>query len=151
MTRGDGNVVTKFERPEQNLDLGEVLRELGHTPESFARVIDRNPSGFRRIVRGETTMLPPSTVREIIDGLFAEGFQGDPRTIKQLGAMGWREGARVLRARTVHQRGVIAGRQTVLPDTPVSEALASLMQALGRKEVDRVYRRVFGTRPDEKE
>jgi hypothetical protein len=30
-------------------------------------------------------------------------------------------------------------------------ALANLMQALGRKEVDRVYRSLFGTNPNDKE
>jgi len=33
-------------------------------------------------------------------------------------------------------------------DAPVSDALANLMQGLGRKEVDRVYLRVFGMKPD---
>jgi len=146
-----GNDMTGFERPEQNLDLGEVLRELGHTPESFARVIDRNPSGFRRIVRGETTMLTSHSAREIIDGLFAEGFQGDPRTIKQLGAMGWREGARALRERTMREREAFSRRQRSTSGTYVFTALANLMRGLGREEVDRVYEKVFGAKPGENE
>jgi hypothetical protein len=136
--------MTERERSEPELDLGEIIRELGHTPESFARVVGRNASGLRRIIRGEHMMARP-TARDIIEGLFAEGWQGNPARIWQIR----RSPGESLRA--AHRRRTALAGQAQEPGTPVSMALANLMQALGRKEVDRVYRSLFGTNPNDKE
>jgi hypothetical protein len=133
-------------RPRQKtLELGSELAKLGHTPESFARVIGRNASGLRRAIRGETRM-SPSMARDIIDGLYAEGWTGDPKRIVQL--------QKVFPGVTVESLGRRAGRGSAYPPSApralLYEALSDLMRYLGREEVDRLYRRVFGMRPNER-
>jgi hypothetical protein len=133
-------------RPKQKtINLADVLIELGHTPESFARIVGRNASGLRRAIRGETTM-SSSMARDIVEGLYAEGWKGDPKRIVQLRnvALG------VTRERLRQRAEMRPSHPTSASQGAVSRALADLMRALGRKEVDRVYRRVFGTRPDDK-
>ena len=133
--------------PSRNtVDLQEVLAELGHTPESFARVVGRNASGLRRAIRGESQMTVPMA-RDIIDGLVAEDWQGDPTRIRQL--------TRVAKhAMTYgHHRGHV-----IQPSAPpelssprhVQLALGQLMRALSREEVDRIYESVFGAKPGDK-
>ena len=134
----------RYRNPQPALDLGDVLSKLGHTPESFARTVGRNASGLRRAIRGETTM-SFSAARDVIEGLFAEGWEGDPSEIWQL--------RKVPHGAAMNRLERRSGRMPPAPTSqaPVTRALANLMQHLGREEVDRVYRRVFGTRPSEKE
>jgi hypothetical protein len=133
--------------PYPVLDLGGVLKGIGHTPESFARLIGRNASGLRRAIRGESTM-HHSTAREVAVNLAREGWRGDPNRIKQLrdAVPGMIERPRdpgpPSTAKKV-QRGMP-------PSYRVRRALGELMQAVGREEVDRVYRSVFGFAPNEK-
>jgi hypothetical protein len=92
--------------------------------------------------------MTPSAATDVAEGLVAEGWVGDLTTIRQLGVALNRTAsprlARLLRRNaSTHRRSA--------PGTQVSAALASLMRALGREEVDRVYERVFGAKPDEKE
>jgi hypothetical protein len=143
--------------PRPGLDLGSVLKDLGHTPESFARLIGRNASGLRRAIRGESTM-HHSTAREVAVNLAREGWRGDPNRIKQLrdAVPGRIEQPRdpgpPSTAKKV-QRGMPPGRsrREVPPSYRVRRALRELMQAVGREEVDRVYTSVFGTKPNEKD
>ena len=146
----------EYRLPEPVLDLGHVLKGIGHTPESFARVIGRNSSGLRRAIRGETTM-HHSTAREIAISLANEGWRGDPNRIVQL-----REAVPGIIERP---RDPGPPRDAVKPGTKVRRgprreppsgsrvriALAELMRAVGKEEVDRIYQRVFGERPGEKE
>src|SRR5215203_1382015 len=76
---------TKGERKstEKLLDLGQVLQELGHTPESFSRVIGRNASALRRSIKGMTTMHHSATMA-VARGLAREVWSGDPSRIRQL-------------------------------------------------------------------
>ena len=142
----------KYRPPYPALDLGKVLKDIGHTPESFARVIGRNASGLRRAIRGESTM-HHSAAREIAVHLAKEGWRGDPNRIKQL-----RDAVPGLLERprdpgppgTSAKEGPTKIRREPPPGFRVRVALEELMRAVGREEVDRVYRRVFGARPDEK-
>ena len=134
-----------YRLPGPPLDLGDVLEELGHTPESFARIVGRTASGLRRAIRGGTTM-SSSMARDVIEGLQAEGWQGDPRAIWQLQKA--LPGAAMDR---VKERYMGSSPEPASQRAQVSRALAELMRHLGRKEVDRVYRSVFGARPNEKE
>jgi hypothetical protein len=123
-----------------------VLKALGHTPESFARVVGRNASGLRRAIRGETKM-NISTVKEIVEGLRKEGWGGDPFEIRQLRLAAPRT------AITQPEEKERAGREPPRRSSQarVRLALGELMRALGREEVDRVYARVFGAKPNEKD
>lgn len=141
--------MTEKQHPEKGLlDLHRVLHGLGHTPESFARFIDRNASGIRRIIYGKHEV-SRHMAKDIVEGLYALGFRDDPGRIWQLRKIP----PGVLQA-AFREQAVLA-RQTNASETPalgtrVTQALANLMLALGREEVDRVYRRVFGARPDDK-
>lgn len=144
-------------RPMQKtVNLMDVLAGLGHTPESFARIIGRNASGLRRTIRGETRATP-SAARDIIEGLYAEGWKGDPSRIVQLrnvnlGLMNELMKQRAESVRAERERVEMGpSRSTSTSRTPLYRALSDLMRYLGRKEVDRVYERVFGARPNEKE
>jgi hypothetical protein len=139
--------------PRPGLDLGNVLKDLGHTPESFARLIGRNASGLRRAIRGESTM-HHSTAREVAVNLAREGWRGDPNRIKQLrdavpgmieqpSDPGPPSTAKKIRREPPPRRGPS-------PSYRVRRALGDLMLVVGREEVDRVYMRVFGTRPNDK-
>ena len=141
MTQKDGP-------PYPVLDLGGVLKGIGHTPESFARVIGRNASGLRRAIRGETTM-HHSTAREIAVRLAQEGWTGDPNEIMQLreAVPGLIERPRVPGPPSTVAKPVPRGRREPPPGYRVQLALGELMRALGRREVDRVYVRVFGVSP----
>lgn len=130
----------------KTVNLIDVLAELGHTPESFARVIGRNASGLRRTIRGETRPTP-SAARDIIEGLYAEGWKGDPSRIVQLSNVN----PGVTRERMRQRAGVGPSRSTSTSQAPLYRALSDLMRYLGRKEVDWVYERVFGAKPGEKE
>ncbi len=131
---------------QKKVNLMDVLDEIGHTPESFARLIGRNASGLRRIIRGETKMTS-SAAKDIAEGLVAEGWEGELMTIPQLNRALHRSASPELAARlsraSTYRRSVSG--------TQVSAALANLMHYLGREEVDRVYGRVFGAKPGEKE
>ena len=51
-----------------------MLTELGHNPESFARVIGRNASGLRRAIRGVTTSQTVAvTLTRLSRGLYRGG------------------------------------------------------------------------------
>ncbi len=130
---------------QETIELGKVLMRLGHTPESFARVIGRNASGLRRAIRGETKMTS-SMARDIIEGLYAEGWKGDPKRIVQLQNVS--PGLAVERLRPRAERG--PSYPPSAPRTLLYRALSDLMRYLGREEVDRVYTRVFGVRPNDK-
>ena len=134
-------------RPVQKtVDLMGVLADLGHTPESFARLIGRNASGLRRTIRGETRATP-SAARDIIEGLYAEGWKGDPSRIVQLGNV-----SLGLMNELMKQGAVVRpSRPTSTSRAPLYRALSDLMRYLGREEVDRVYERVFGAKPNEKD
>ena len=134
----------RYRNPQPALDLGDVLSELGHTPESFARTVGRNASGLRRAIRGESRMTP-SAARDVIEGLYAEGWKGDPNRIVQLRKAVPGATMNRLRERTEREPPKLSSQARV------RMALADLMRALGREEVDRVYGRVFGTKPGEKE
>src|SRR4028118_615016 len=134
-------------RPVQKtVNLMDVLAGLGHTPESFARLIGRNASGLRRTIRGETRATP-SAARDIIEGLRAEGWKGDPSRIVQLPNAIQMSHVERLRERAE----ATLSRPAPGSRAAVSRALTELMRYLGREEVDRVYGRVFGARPNEKE
>ena len=144
---------------QKTLELGSVLGELGHTPESFARVIGRNASGLRRAIRGETKMTP-SLARDIVEGLYAEGWRGDPNRIRQLwraayGKLG-RKGRFLPSGQVIMPDGSVVdpaakpsvrGRSEPPAAVRVRSALAELMRAVGREGVDWVYERVFGVKP----
>ena len=140
---------------QKTVNLMDVLAGLGHTPESFARVIGRNASGLRRTIRGESRATP-SAARDIIEGLRAEGWRGDPSRIVQLSNVNpgvsrerMRQQAQSVRAeRERAEMGPL--RPTSTSRTPLYRALSDLMRYLGREEVDRVYERVFGAKPGEK-
>ena len=85
-----------------------------------------------------------STVRDVIESLRAEGWQGDPTTIWQL-----RKGAPGSAIYRLAQQAR-SGPPTRDSEARVLRALVNLMEHLGREEVDRVYMSVFGERPDEK-
>ena len=138
--------------PKPVLDLGAVLRDMGHTPESFARVVGRNASGLRRAIRGESTM-HHSTARDIAVALAKEGWRGDPNRIRQLreAVPGVIERPRDPGPPATAVKPSMTVRREPPPSYRVRLALAELMRALGRKEVDRVYMRVFGKKPGEKE
>jgi hypothetical protein len=136
-----------YRRTQKTVNLMDVLAELGHTPESFARVVGRNASGLRRTIRGETRPTP-SAARDIIEGLYSEGWRGDPNRIVQLQKSIPGAAMDRMRERT---EGVPLQPMSTPRDASVFKALANLMQALGRKEVDRVYKSVFGTKPSEKD
>lgn len=71
-----------MQREDGGPDLREVLKDLGHTPESFGRFIGRNTSGFRRgLDRGR---FGPDVSRDIVRGLERSGYEGDPWRIKEL-------------------------------------------------------------------
>ena len=145
----------KYGLPEPVLDLGSVLKDIGHTPESFARVIGRNASGLRRAIRGDSTM-HHSTAREIAVSLAKEGWRGDPNRIRQLreAVPGIIERPRDPGPPRTSTKPGSKARREPPPGFRVRLALAELMRALGREEVDRVYERVFGASPgspDEKE
>lgn len=129
---------------QKTVNLMDVLANLGHTPESFARVIGRNASGLRRIIKGGTSVTP-STARDIVEGLYAEGWKGDPERIVQLRNSTSRVTMDPARERTGRKPLELSSRMRV------RLALAELMRALDREEVDRVYERVFGAKPGEKE
>lgn len=144
--------MTKKDRlPYPALDLGNVLKDMGHTPESFARVIGRNASGLRRAIRGESTM-HHSTAREIAVHLAKEGWRGDPNRIKQLrdAVPGRLERPSDPGPPGSNLKEGTKFRREPPPGFRVRVALEELMQAVGREEVDRVYRRVFGTKLDDK-
>ena len=144
---------------QKAVELGSVLGELGHTPESFARLIGRNASGLRRAIRGETKMTP-SLAKDIIEGLYAEGWRGDPNRIRQLrgaalGQLG-RQGRFLPSGKVVMPDGSVVdpasqpsvrGRSEPPAAVRVRSALAELMRAVGREGVDWVYERVFGVKP----
>jgi|SRR5215211_3333876 len=134
--------------PYPELDLGKVLMRIGHTPESFARVIGRNASGLRRAIRGETTM-HHSTAREIAASLAREGWRGDPNEIIQLreAVPGLIERPRNPSPPSTAAKPVTRGRREPPPSYRVRSALGELMRAVGRREVDRIYTRVFGVSP----
>ncbi len=139
-------------RPVQKtVNLMDVLDGLGHTPESFARLIGRNASGLRRTIRGDTRATP-SAARDIIEGLYAEGWKGDPSRIVQLRNVNLGLMNELMKQRAERDRAE-RGPSLLTPASQiaVTRALASLMEALGRKEVDWVYERVFGAKPKEKE
>lgn len=139
----------RYRPPEPTQDLGDALAEIGHTPESFARAIDRNPSGLRRLIRGEHRA-STSMVKDIIKGLRREGFRGDTLDIKQL----HQAGPRSAMGRTEGEEGTNrepAKSLQLSSRARVRAALTELMRVLDRKEVDRVYERVFGAKPGEKE
>ena len=155
-------------------DLAEILESLNHNPESFAKVIGRNPSGFRRIVNGDVT--PSSTmVADILTGLYAEGYQGEPGHVRQLkgglrGSM-WnrqwwidRAATRVpssdLTASGAPRQGVGAPRQRGPQTTafarlqdPIGYRMKKIFdlaaQSLGREESYERLRRLFGDEPKE--
>ena len=148
-------------RPPQQkaVELGSVLGELGHTPESFARLIGRNASGLRRTIRGETK-LTPSLAKDIIEGLYAEGWRGDPNRIRQIRGAAYGKPGR--RGRFLPSGQILMADGSVVdPDSQprvrgqsepraavrVRSALAELMRAVGREGVDWVYERVFGVKP----
>ena len=64
-------------------DLADILASLNHNPESFAKVIGRNPSGIRRVVNGDVTP-SPAVVVDILTGLYAEGYRGEPGHVRQV-------------------------------------------------------------------
>ena len=142
----------EYHPPKPVLDLGSVLKDIGHTPESFARVIGRNASGLRRAIRGESTM-HHSTAREIAVSLAKEGWRGDPNRIRQLreAVPGILERPRDPGPPRTGDKPGTKVRREPPPGMRVRLALAELMRAVGREEVDRVYERVFGTKPGEKE
>ena len=138
--------------PEPGLDLGSVLRSVGHTPESFARVVGRNASGLRRAIRGESTM-HHSTARDVAVALAKEGWRGDPNRIRQLreAVPGIIERPRDPGPPSTSVKPGAKARREPPPGFRVRMALGELMRALGREEVDRVYAKVFGMKPHEKD
>ncbi len=149
----------KSRSQEKLLDLGWVLQELGHTPESFARVIGRNASALRRSIKGMTTM-HHSAARDVAEGLAREGWRGDPNRIRQLreaahGKLG-RQGRVLPSGHIIMADGSVvdpASQPSVRGGSEppaavrVRSALAELMRAVGREGVDWVYERVFGVKP----
>lgn len=143
---------------QKTLELSSVLSDLGHTPESYARVIGRNASGLRRAIKGETKMTP-SMARDIVEGLYAEGWRGDPNRIRQLMRAAYGKSGR--RGRFLPSGQVIMPDGSVDPPSQpgtrdrseppaavrVRSALAELMRAVGREGVDWVYERVFDVKP----
>jgi hypothetical protein len=65
-------------------DLEDVLTEREETPESFARRIGRNASGFRRTLRSDKRRFSPEVAEDIAAGLKELGYEGNPWRIKQL-------------------------------------------------------------------
>jgi hypothetical protein len=155
-------------------DIAEILESLNHNPESFAKVIGRNPSGFRRIVNGDVTP-SPTMVADILTGLYAEGYQGEPGDVRQLkgglrGSM-WKRQWWIDRAATrapssgltasgAPRQGVGARRQAVPPargvppqkettDYRMKRIFDLAARSLGRKESYERLRRVFGDDPKE--
>jgi hypothetical protein len=136
-----------WRRPVQKtVNLISVLADLGHTPESFARLIGRNASGLRRTIRGETKVTP-SAARDIIEGLYAEGWKGDPKRIVQLSNVN----TGLTRERMRQRAAVGPSWSASTSRAPLHRALSDLMRYLGREEVDWVYERVFGAKPNKKE
>ena len=118
-------------------DLAEILESLNHNPESFAKVIGRNPSGFRRIVNGDVT--PSSTmVADILTGLYAEGYQGEPGHVRQLkgglrGSM-WNRQWWIDRRPPEYERSTASGRPrqgVEQPRGPQTTAFARLQDPIG--------------------
>jgi hypothetical protein len=146
-------------------DLSEILETLNHNPESFAKVIGRNPSGFRRIVNGDVTP-SPAMVADILTGLYAEGYQGQPGHVRQVkdglrGSM-WKRQWWIDRAASrVPSRGLSASgapRQGVPPakgrphqkettDPRMKRIFDLAARSLGREESYERLRRVFADEP----
>ncbi len=140
-----------YPAPYPALDLGTVLKNIGHTPESFARVIGRNASGLRRAIRGEST-IHHSAAREVAAGLAREGWRGDPNRIRQLrdAVPGMLERPRDPGPPAAAVKSGANVRREPPPGSRVRRALMELMRAVGREEVDRVYERVFDAKPNDK-
>lgn len=153
-------------REKEVRDLAEILESLNHNPESFAKVIGRNPSGFRRVVNGDVTP-SPAVVADILTGLYAEGYRGEPGQVRQVkdrlhGNM-WKRQWWIDRATGVPSSGPSVGgapRQR----GPQTTAFARLQdttgyrmkrifdlaaQSIGREESYERLRRLFGDGPKE--
>jgi hypothetical protein len=145
-------------------DLADILASLNHNPESFAKVIGRNPSGIRRVVNGDVTP-SPAVVVDILTGLYAEGYRGEPGHVRQVkdrlhGNM-WKRQWWLDRAARVPPSGSSLDgmrRQGVPPaktlprpkettDYRMKRIFDLAAQSLGREESYERLRRLFGDGP----
>jgi hypothetical protein len=148
-------------------DLSEILESLNHNPESFAKVIGRNPSGFRRVVNGDVTP-SPAVVADILTGLYAEGYRGEPGHVRQVkdrlhGNM-WKRQWWIDRAAGASSRSGLTASGEPRQERPQTTSFARLKdptgyrmkkifdlaaQSLGREESYERLRRLFGDEPKE--
>ena len=84
-----------------------------------------------------------SAARDVAAGLRAEVWGGGPNRIGQLSKVA------AGRLELLEEQGVRTPRGAAPRGAGVARALAELMRHLGKKEVNRVYGRVFGERPND--